>query len=225
MRGHQIPPPRAQHCPMRLPPSLFPKTRRFRRFLGSSEWGLPHVTQGKAGAAHFPRGVCLPPSGQERGQSEPRQQKKAIQQEWDRLRARKAWDEENPREWDEVAKEARQKRIEVHFGMIFGFVVEKTLTCPRETLEENSRAEWFSKEITLRTKTGRTQCLPICAVLRPRWRREDWLIVSGCAQATRYNNQTQRRLIYRPESEETYVGIVTQRPVACIMEYYAETSL
>jgi hypothetical protein len=86
---------------------------------------------------------------------------KAIQQEWDRLRARKAWDEENPREWDDVAKEAREKKIEVHFGMIFGFVVEKTLTCPRETLEENSRAEWFSKEITLRTKTGKTQCLPI----------------------------------------------------------------
>ena len=55
---------------------------------------------------------------------------KAIQQEWDRLRARKAWDEENPREWDEVAKEARQKRIEVHFGMIFGFVVEKNTDLP-----------------------------------------------------------------------------------------------
>ena len=55
---------------------------------------------------------------------------KATQQEWDRFRAGKAWDEENPREWDEVAKEARQRKIEVHVGMIFGFVVEKNTDLP-----------------------------------------------------------------------------------------------
>ena len=55
----------------------------------------------------------------------------AIQQEWDRLRARNAWDEQNPREWDdEVAREAREKKIEVYFGMIFGFVVEKNTDLP-----------------------------------------------------------------------------------------------
>jgi hypothetical protein len=56
---------------------------------------------------------------------------KAIQQVWDRLRARNAWDESNPREWDDVAREARIKGTEVHFGMIFGFVVEKKHRSPR----------------------------------------------------------------------------------------------
>ena len=50
---------------------------------------------------------------------------KAIQQEWGRLRSRKAWDESNPREWEDVAKEARGTKEEVHVGMVFGFVVDK----------------------------------------------------------------------------------------------------
>jgi len=55
---------------------------------------------------------------------------KATQQEWDRLRARHAWGENNPREWDDVAREARIKNAEVHFGMIFGCVVEKNTDLP-----------------------------------------------------------------------------------------------
>ena len=50
---------------------------------------------------------------------------KAIQQEWGRLRSREAWGETSPREWGDVAKEARQTKKEVHFGMVVGFVVEK----------------------------------------------------------------------------------------------------
>jgi len=48
-----------------------------------------------------------------------------VQSDWDRLRSRKAWGESKPREWADVAREARQGRCEVHVGMIFGFVVEK----------------------------------------------------------------------------------------------------
>jgi hypothetical protein len=55
---------------------------------------------------------------------------KAIQQEWDRLRARKSWDEEHPREWSDVAREARESGEEVHVGMRFGFVVEKNTDLP-----------------------------------------------------------------------------------------------
>ena len=50
---------------------------------------------------------------------------KAMQQEWGRLRPRKAWGESNPNEWEEVATEARDAKEEVHFGVAFGFVVEK----------------------------------------------------------------------------------------------------
>ena len=47
---------------------------------------------------------------------------KAIQQEGDRLRSRKAWDENHPREWEDVATEARLSNEEVHVGIVFGFV-------------------------------------------------------------------------------------------------------
>jgi hypothetical protein len=56
---------------------------------------------------------------------------KAIQQEWDRLRARKSWGEEHPREWSDVAREAREFGHEVHVGVIFGFVVEKNTDWPK----------------------------------------------------------------------------------------------
>ena len=56
--------------------------------------------------------------------------KQTMQSEWDRLRSRKAWDESKPREWADVAREARQGRYEVHVGMIFGFVVEENSDLP-----------------------------------------------------------------------------------------------
>ena len=56
--------------------------------------------------------------------------KMAMQQEWDRLRSRNAWDETNPREWSDVAREARQSGTEVRVGMIFGLVVEKNSDLP-----------------------------------------------------------------------------------------------
>ena len=53
-----------------------------------------------------------------------------MQQEWGRFRSRKAWDESTPREREDVAKEARATKEEVHFGMGFGFVVEKNTDLP-----------------------------------------------------------------------------------------------
>ena len=56
--------------------------------------------------------------------------KAAIQLEWDRLRARGAWGEDHPREWADVAQEARTFGAEVHYVMIFGLVVEKNTDLP-----------------------------------------------------------------------------------------------
>ena len=50
---------------------------------------------------------------------------KATQQEWGHLRPRRAWGENNPREGEDVAREARETRGEVHVGIAFGFVVER----------------------------------------------------------------------------------------------------
>ena len=55
---------------------------------------------------------------------------KAAQQQWDRLRSRTAWGEGHPREWEDVAREARDTKQEVHFGMVFGFVVAKNADLP-----------------------------------------------------------------------------------------------
>ena len=57
--------------------------------------------------------------------------REAIQQEGDRFRSRKAWGESNPREWDSVAREAKANGDEVHFGTIYGFVVEKNSDLPK----------------------------------------------------------------------------------------------
>ena len=54
----------------------------------------------------------------------------ATQQEWDRLRPRKAWGEQHPREWDDAAREARAAQEEVHLGIVFAFVVEKNIDLP-----------------------------------------------------------------------------------------------
>ena len=39
-------------------------------------------------------------------------------------------DENHPREWEDVAREARLAKEEVHFGIVFGLVVEKNTDLP-----------------------------------------------------------------------------------------------
>ncbi|MCP4191077.1 MAG: hypothetical protein GY768_10670, partial [Planctomycetaceae bacterium] len=54
----------------------------------------------------------------------------AMQEEWDRLRRKKVWDETVVREWADVAAEARRLGIEVHMGYLFGICVEKNCELP-----------------------------------------------------------------------------------------------
>ncbi len=60
--------------------------------------------------------------------AEARREKKpqaALQVEWDRLRADRAWDERKVREWADVAAEARSRNKEAHVGMVFDICVGK----------------------------------------------------------------------------------------------------
>ena len=82
---------------------------------------------------------------------------KAIQQEWDRLRARNAWGEQNPREWDDVAREAREKKIEVHCGMIFGFVVEKNTDLPEGDPRRKFKGRVVFQGNNVKNHTWKTQ--------------------------------------------------------------------
>ena len=52
---------------------------------------------------------------------------KAMQVEWDRLRAKGVWDESTVREWNDVANEARRKGpgVNANMGYLFGICVEK----------------------------------------------------------------------------------------------------
>ncbi|MFM7980131.1 MAG: hypothetical protein ACKPKO_12525, partial [Candidatus Fonsibacter sp.] len=51
--------------------------------------------------------------------------KLAMQKEWDRLRSKNVWDENHPRDWDEVRSDARRGGYTVHMGYLFGICVEK----------------------------------------------------------------------------------------------------
>jgi hypothetical protein len=51
--------------------------------------------------------------------------KASMKKEWDRLRSKMVWDEQHPREWDEVRSEAKRGGYTVHMGYLFGICVEK----------------------------------------------------------------------------------------------------
>ena len=49
----------------------------------------------------------------------------AYNKEWDNLRHQKVWQNHTVREWSDVAREARDSGKDVHFGYLFGLMVEK----------------------------------------------------------------------------------------------------
>ena len=49
-----------------------------------------------------------------------------------------------PSEWEDTATETRLAKEEVRFGIVFGFVVEETLTYLQATLDAHLRAESLS---------------------------------------------------------------------------------
>ena len=57
----------------------------------------------------------------------------ALRFEWDALRALLTWNESGVREWSAVSRDAIEKNIRIHVGRIFAIIVEKTLSCPKDT--------------------------------------------------------------------------------------------
>ena len=49
----------------------------------------------------------------------------AFEEEWANLRSNKVWREETVKEWLQVSAEARSAQETVHFGYLFGIMVEK----------------------------------------------------------------------------------------------------
>eukprot|EP00974_Lingulodinium_polyedra_P011819 1140798-Lingulodinium_polyedra.AAC.1 len=51
--------------------------------------------------------------------------REARDKEWARLREKYVWDEEHPREWEDVRAKAKEMGQDVHLGYLFGICVEK----------------------------------------------------------------------------------------------------
>ena len=78
----------------------------------------------KVGNRWFPFNACVArPVGKAELAKAPAAQK-AMDAEWQRLRDKDVWDEDHPREWAEVRREADRKGQEVHMGHLFGICVE-----------------------------------------------------------------------------------------------------
>ena len=78
----------------------------------------------------FPFPVAVARSVGKREVAENPQALEAVLKEWDKLRKAGAWDESNPREWSEVAAEARANGATAHVGRIFEICVEKNAELP-----------------------------------------------------------------------------------------------
>ena len=73
---------------------------------------------------------------------------KAINQGWGRLRSRKAWDETDLQGWEDVAKEARETKEEVQFGIVCGLLRRKAPIFLRVTPAASLKAQSLSRETT-----------------------------------------------------------------------------
>ena len=80
----------------------------------------------------FPHNVCIARSVTKAEIARVLAAQKAMQIEWDRLRAKKVWDEATVREWDDVAAEARSASgdVRANLGYLCGIRVEKNSEQP-----------------------------------------------------------------------------------------------
>ena len=90
--------------------------------------GDPPGHRDKLGTSPYPDNLCVArPVGKADIEKTPAA-KEAMKKEWDRLRSRYVWDEDHPREWDDVRVEARRGGgggYTVHLGYLFGIRVKK----------------------------------------------------------------------------------------------------
>ena len=98
--------------------------------------------------------------------------KEAVRKAWIRLRSKYVWDEDNPREWDEVRAEARKVGCIVHLGYIFGLCVEMNSKLSVELRKYKGRVVFQGIKCTTKNITAllsRTwAALPLlCRRLRP----------------------------------------------------------
>ena len=48
-----------------------------------------------------------------------------MKDEWDRLRSKGVWDEFQAFEWEDIRRQAKRNKEEIHMGYLFGICVEK----------------------------------------------------------------------------------------------------
>ena len=78
--------------------------------------------------------------------------KKAVDEEWEKLRKITTWKEKEVREYDDVVKEAKGKSKEVHFGRVFSLCHEKHSEDPTKS-KYKGRVVFQGNQVTDQTAT------------------------------------------------------------------------
>ena len=94
----------------------------------------------------------------------------SMKAEWDRLRSKVVWDENNVREWSDVAKEAQDAGVEVNFGYLFGICVGKNSELPLGHPKRKSKGGLSSKGNGSLTRTGRLRFSRIWVLVSLLWK-------------------------------------------------------
>ena len=95
--------------------------------------GDPPGHRDKLGTSPYPDNLCVArPVGKADIEKTPAA-KEAMKKEWDRLRSRYVWDEDHPREWDDVRVEARRGGgggIQYTWGTCLAYASKRILSLP-----------------------------------------------------------------------------------------------
>ena len=113
----------------------------------------------------------------------------AYWKEWTNLEKKQVWRWDTVIEWDQAkayhAKPANhhpQYKGEVHFGFLFGIMVERVqstrITIPGST----TNTEWYFRAIMLKTRTGILPCSRICNHLPQAWRPPEYATLTLVSQ-------------------------------------------
>ena len=69
----------------------------------------------------------------------------AVKEAWTTFRAQKAWGESQPRGWVDVAREAREKRTDIHMGIPFGSAADKNSDLTNDDARRKFKGRVFSR--------------------------------------------------------------------------------
>ena len=149
----------------------------------------------KIGLPPYPDNLCVArPVGKAEIDRTPAA-KASMKKEWDRLRSKMVWDEQHPREWDEVRSEAKRGGVHRTYGLSFRHLCRRMQNSNHRF--ESSKVVLFFKAIKSMIRITTTQFSRIWEVLLRRCRRLRRSISSAACLITWLRLLTQNKPTYR----------------------------